>query len=199
MHLNGAATGVRIKVDDVFDAPRIIRDLGYTQKQYLYMNDWTRTQGHLYQDIQLVRMVMYIVLALVIAVACFNIVSTLVMAVRDKVSEIAILMTMGLQRLAIMLIFIVQGALNGLLGCTIGGAVGVAVALNLTAIADGIERLFGVTLLSGDIYFIDFLPSQLHIEDVVIVVTMAFIMSLIATIYPAFKASKTLPARALAG
>lgn len=199
LHLNGAATGVRIKVDDVFDAPRIIRDLGYTQKQYLYMNDWTRTQGHLYQDIQLVRMVMYIVLALVIAVACFNIVSTLVMAVRDKVSEIAILMTMGLQRLAIMLIFIVQGALNGLLGCTIGGAVGVAVALNLTAIADGIERLFGVTLLSGDIYFIDFLPSQLHIEDVVIVVTMAFIMSLIATIYPAFKASKTLPARALAG
>ena len=112
----GSATGLRITVNNVFSAPRITRDLGYAQSQYLHLNNWTRSQGHLYQDIQLVRMVMYLVLALVIAVACFNIVSTLVMAVRDKSAEIAILMTMGLKRGAVMAIFIMQGGLNGLLG-----------------------------------------------------------------------------------
>ncbi|MCL1097546.1 lipoprotein-releasing ABC transporter permease subunit LolE [Shewanella gelidii] len=192
-------SGVRIKVDNVFDAPRLIRELGYSQQQYMYISDWTRTQGHLYQDIQLVRMIMYIVLALVIAVACFNIVSTLVMAVRDKESEIAILMTMGMKRASIMMIFMVQGAFNGLLGCGLGGLIGTLVAANLSAIAKGIESIFGVQLLSGDIYFIDFLPSQLQLTDVVAVIGLAFVMSLIATIYPAWKASHTAPARALAG
>ncbi|NMH63593.1 lipoprotein-releasing ABC transporter permease subunit LolE [Shewanella salipaludis] len=192
-------SGVRIKVDKVFDAPGLIRELGYSQDQYLYISDWTRTQGHLYQDIQLVRTVMYLVLALVIAVACFNIVSTLVMAVRDKASEIAILMTMGLDRTAIMTIFMVQGALNGLLGCAFGGLIGVALALNLSSFASGLERLFGMTFLSADVYFIDFLPSQLQWPDAALVITMAFVMSLLATLYPAFKASQIAPATALAG
>jgi len=192
-------SGVRIKTQQVFDAPRLIRELGYSQEQYLYLNDWTRTQGNLYQDIQLVRVVMYLVLALVIAVACFNIVSTLVMAVRDKQSEIAILLTMGMKRISIMNIFIVQGALNGLLGCIIGGGLGAIIAENLSAIAKTIEDVLGIQLLSADVYFIDFLPSQLHLFDVVLVVLLAFIMSLIATLYPAWKASQTLPARALAG
>lgn len=150
--LGDGVSGIRIKVDDVFAAPQLIRTLGYSQSQYMYLSDWTRTQGHLYQDIQLVRAVMYLVLALVIAVACFNIVSTLVMAVRDKQSEIAILLTMGMAKATIMGIFVVQGALNGLLGCLIGAGLGITLALNLSAIASGIEQLFGVQLLSADVY-----------------------------------------------
>ncbi|PKG58084.1 lipoprotein-releasing system transmembrane subunit LolE [Shewanella sp. Choline-02u-19] len=199
LKLEQGVSGVRIKVKNVFDAPMLIRDLGYSQKQYVYISDWTRTQGHLYQDIQLVRMVMYLVLALVIAVACFNIVSTLVMAVRDKQSEIAILLTMGMKKTSVMLIFIVQGALNGILGCIIGSIVGVTIALNLSDIAKGIESVLGIQLLSADVYFIDFLPSQLVVNDVITVVSLAFVMSLIATLYPAWKASQTPPASALAG
>ena len=139
LKLGQGVSGVRIKADNVFQAPMLIRDLGFSQQQYVYITDWTRTQGHLYQDIQLVKMVMYLVLALVIAVACFNIVSTLVMAVRDKQSEIAILLTMGMKKSAVMLIFIVQGALNGVLGCLLGSILGVTVALNLSQIAAAME------------------------------------------------------------
>ncbi|QIR14737.1 lipoprotein-releasing ABC transporter permease subunit LolE [Shewanella aestuarii] len=199
LDLGTGVSGLRIQVDNVFSAPQIIRDLGYAQSEYLYLNDWTRSQGHLYQDIQLVRMVMYLVLALVIAVACFNIVSTLVMAVRDKASEIAILMTMGLKRSAVMAIFVMQGGLNGLLGCSLGGIIGVVVAVNLSAIAKGVESIFGVHFLDSDIYFIDFLPSQLQQNDVIFVVSLGLVMSLIATLYPAWKATKIAPAAALAG
>ncbi len=192
-------SGIRIKVDQVFEAPRLIRELGYSQDQHLYLSDWTRTQGNLYKDIQLVRAVMYLVLALVIAVACFNIVSTLVMAVRDKQSEIAILLTMGMKRASIMMIFIVQGALNGVLGCVLGGVFGVIIANNLSQIAKGIENILGIKFLSADVYFIDFLPSQLNLSDVFTVLVIAFVMSLLATIYPAWKASNTQPAMALAG
>ncbi|MCA1896818.1 lipoprotein-releasing ABC transporter permease subunit LolE [Shewanella putrefaciens] len=199
LNLQNGVTGVRISVDQVFDAPAKVRELGYAQKQSVYISDWTRTQGHLYQDIQLVRTVMYLVLVLVIGVACFNIVSTLVMAVRDKASEIAILMTMGLSRLSIMGIFMVQGALNGLLGCGLGGIIGISVALNLSEIASAIEQLLGIELLSADVYFVDFLPSELHTSDAILVIAMAFVMSLIATLYPAWKASQIGPAQALAG
>ncbi|AZQ10040.1 lipoprotein-releasing ABC transporter permease subunit LolE [Shewanella khirikhana] len=199
LQMGDEVSGVRIAVDDVFAAPRLIRELGYTQTQYLYMSDWTRTQGHLYQDIQLVRTLMYLVLALVIAVACFNIVSTLVMAVRDKSSEIAILMTMGLKRSAIVQVFMVHGAISGFLGTLIGTLTGVLVALNLSAMASAIEQALGIRFLSADVYFIDFLPSELHLQDVVLVSIMAFVMSLIATLYPAYKASLTEPAPALAG
>ncbi|MBR9727018.1 lipoprotein-releasing ABC transporter permease subunit LolE [Shewanella intestini] len=199
MKFDGKASGIRIKVDNVFDAPQVIRQLGYAQNEYVYMNDWTRSQGHLYQDIQMVRMIMYLVLALVIAVACFNIVSTLVMAVRDKASEVAILMTMGLTRAAVMGIFILQGALNGITGCTLGGVIGGLIAQNLSSIAKGFEHVFGVKLLASDIYFIDFLPSELNPRDVVLAVAMGLVMSLVATVYPAWKATKIAPAAALAG
>ncbi|ABM24692.1 lipoprotein-releasing ABC transporter permease subunit LolE [Shewanella sp. W3-18-1] len=199
LNMQNGVTGVRISVEQVFDAPAKVRELGYAQKQSVYISDWTRTQGHLYQDIQLVRTVMYLVLVLVIGVACFNIVSTLVMAVRDKASEIAILMTMGLSRLSIMGIFMVQGALNGLLGCGLGGIIGISVALNLSEIASTIEQLLGIELLSADVYFVDFLPSELHTSDAILVIAMAFVMSLIATLYPAWKASQIGPAQALAG
>jgi lipoprotein-releasing system permease protein len=196
--LGDAVTAVRIKVARVFEAPKLIRELGYQQQQMLYISDWTRTQGHLYQDIQMVRTVMYLVLALVIAVACFNIVSTLVMAVRDKAAEIAILMTMGFGRRAMMAVFVVQGALNGIVGCVLGTVCGVLLAQNLSAIAAFIEQLTGHKFLSADVYFIDFLPSRLEPSDVLLVLVMALMMSLLATLYPAYRASRIVPAQALA-
>lgn len=192
-------SGVRIKVDNVFQASSLIQELGYKQNQYLYMSDWTRTQGHLYQDIQMVRAVMYLVLVLVIIVACFNIVSTLIMAVRDKAAEIAIFMSIGLKPLSVMSIFMIQGTLNGVLGTLIGGVSGLVIADNLTSIGQGIERLFGIKLLAADIYFIDFLPSKIVPSDVLVVVLISLVLSIVATLYPAYKASKIQPARVLMG
>ncbi len=199
LNTGDGVTGIRLKVDDVFAARYLVRELGYSLEQYVYMTDWTRTQGHIYQDIQLVRMVMYLALALVIAVACFNVVSTLVMSVRDKQSEIAILMTMGIRRSALMQSFIVQGMLNGVVGCGFGAVTGVLVAENLSDIAKGIENLFNFKIISGDVYFVDFLPSQLNWSDVYISLIIALFLSLVSTIYPAWKATKIEPSAALSG
>lgn len=193
----GEIQGIRLKVNDVFAAPKIIKDVAYKFDHYVYIKDWTRTQGHLFNDIQLVRMVMFIVLVLVIAVASFNIVSTLIMAVNNKKSDIAILKTMGASARLIMLTFIYQGLVNGLLGSVIGGFLGVILALNLADIVMFIERLFTLTLLSADVYFIDHIPSHLNMSDVYITVVTALIMSLLATIYPAWQATKIEPARVL--
>jgi lipoprotein-releasing system permease protein len=189
--------GIRLKFDDVFEAPNIIRDIAAKFDHYVYIKDWTRTQGHLFNDIQLVRMVMFIVLVLVIGVASFNIVSTLIMAVNNKRSDIAILKTMGASSKLIMLTFIYQGLVNGLLGSIIGGFLGVVLALNLAEIVVFIERLFTLKLLSADVYFIDHIPSHLNMPDVYITVITALIMSLLATIYPAWRATKIEPAQVL--
>lgn len=199
LNLGDAVNTVRIKVARVFEAPSLIRLLGHQQQRMMYVSDWTRSQGHLYQDIQMVRTLMYLVLALVIAVACFNIVSTLVMAVRDKAAEIAILMTMGLKRRSVMLVFIVQGALNGVVGAIIGGVAGVLLADNLSFLASKLEQLLGHRFLSADVYFIDFLPSRIEAHDIVLVIATALVMSLFATVYPAYRASRIAPAEALAG
>jgi lipoprotein-releasing system permease protein len=191
--------GIRIKVADVFHAPRIVREVAYDLDPYVYasVSDWTRTQGHLFNDIQLVRMIMYIVLVIVIAVASFNIVSTLIMAVNDKKGDIAILKTMGASSPMIMITFMIQGLLNGVLGSVVGGFSGVYIAKNLTAIVSHIETFFNTKFLSADVYFIDFLPSYLDQNDVVITVTTALVMSLFATIYPAWQATKIEPAQVL--
>jgi lipoprotein-releasing system permease protein len=193
----GETQGIRLKFDNVFAAPNIIRDIAAKFDHYVYIKDWTRTQGHLFNDIQLVRMVMFIVLVLVIAVASFNIVSTLIMAVNNKRGDIAILKTMGASSKLIMLTFIYQGLVNGLLGSLIGGFFGVVLALNLAEIVVFIERLFTLRLLSADVYFIDHIPSHLHMPDVYITVITALIMSLLATIYPAWRATKIEPAQVL--
>jgi lipoprotein-releasing system permease protein len=193
----GETQGIRLKFDDVFEAPNIIRSIATKFDHYVYIKDWTRTQGHLFNDIQLVRMVMFIVLVLVIGVASFNIVSTLIMAVNNKKGDIAILKTMGASSKLIMLTFIYQGLVNGLLGSIIGGLLGVVLALNLAEIVIFIERLFTLRLLSADVYFIDHIPSHLHMPDVYITVITALIMSLVATIYPAWQATKIEPAQVL--
>ncbi len=188
---------IRLKVTDVFSAPKIARKVGYNFNHYVYINNWTRSQGHLFNDIQLVRMVMFIVLVLVIAVASFNIVSTLIMAVNEKQGDIAILKTMGASSKTIMLAFIAQGLVNGVVGSLFGALCGVYLALNLTDIITSLEQLMGVTFLSGDVYFINYLPSELHLSDVYSTVITALIMSLLATIYPAWRATKIEPAQVL--
>jgi len=142
-------------------------------------------------------LVLFIVLVLVIAVASFNIVSTLIMAVNDKKGDIAILKTMGASRKLIMLTFIYQGLVNGLLGSIIGGVLGVFLALNLADIVAFVESLFALKLLSADVYFIDHIPSLLNMSDVYVTVITALVMSLLATIYPAWRATKIEPAQVL--
>tara|TARA_B100000809_G_scaffold175835_1_gene173200 strand:- start:2222 stop:3505 length:1284 start_codon:yes stop_codon:yes gene_type:complete len=188
---------IRLKVTDVFSAPKVARQVLSHFDHYVYPNNWTRSQGHLFNDIQLVRMVMFIVLVLVIAVASFNIVSTLIMAVNEKQGDIAILKTMGASSKTIMLTFIVQGLVNGVVGSLLGAMCGVYLALNLTSIISTVEQFMGITFLSGDVYFINYLPSVLHASDVYATFTTALIMSLLATIYPAWRATKIEPAQVL--
>jgi lipoprotein-releasing system permease protein len=189
--------GIRLKVKNPFNAPKIVRQVASTFNYYVYIYDWTYTQGHLYNDIQLVRMVMFIVLALVIAVASFNIVSTLVMTVNEKKGDIAILITMGAKASTIMRSFMIQGLFNGVFGCFIGAVLGVLVAKNLTAISHVLEKLFHKQFLSGDIYFINFIPSKLEYHDVIVTVIIALVLSLLATLYPAWQATKIEPAEVL--
>ncbi|MCJ8321814.1 MAG: lipoprotein-releasing ABC transporter permease subunit LolE [Colwellia sp.] len=193
----GETQGFRLKIADVFQAPVVARQVGNKMDSYVYIYNWTGTQGHIYNDIQLVRMMMFIVLVLVIAVASFNIVSTLIMAVNDKKGDIAILITMGAKSSVIMTAFIIQGLINGFLGCAIGGSLGVYLALNLTGFVSAIESLLGLNFLSADVYFIDYIPTQVNSSDVYITVVTALIMSLIATIYPAWRATKVEPAQVL--
>ena len=189
--------GIRLKVDDVFSAPQIVRDVAYDFDFYVYMLDWTRSHGHLFNDIQLVRLVMFIVLVLVIAVASFNIVSTLIMAVNEKKSDIAILKTMGAKSSTIMTSFMFQGLMNGIVGCALGASLGILISLNLTDIIRVIEAALSVEFLTSDVYFIDFLPTLLRQQDVINTVITALVMSLLATIYPAWRATKVEPAQVL--
>ncbi|SHI14336.1 lipoprotein-releasing ABC transporter permease subunit LolE [Ferrimonas marina] len=195
--LTAGASGVRIKVTDLFEAQQLVHNIGYRQAQYLLLSNWTRTQGHLYSDIQLVRMLTYLVLVLVVAVASFNIICSLVMSVRDKQAEIAILRTMGMSRGGILASFMVQGAATGAFGCLLGAIIGSLLAWKLSDLMAWIESALGINFLSGDVYFIDFLPSQLIWQDVVSVSLLAFVVTLIATWYPAWQASRLHPAQAL--
>lgn len=189
--------GLAFRIEDIFAAPEMARTLGPLLGDYVYMRNWFGTQGHVYQDIQMVRAILYLVLALVIAVACFNIVATLVMAVREKESDIAILLTMGMEPSALIKTFMLLGWLNGVVG-TLGGAiVGVLLALFIEPIFALVTTLLGKSLLDPSIYFIDFLPSLLVWQDVIITVVLALSLSLVSTLYPAFRASRVDPARVL--
>lgn len=193
----GTVQGIAFRLDDIFTAPVMARTLGAALGDYVYMRDWFGSQGHVYQDIQMVRAILYLVLALVIAVACFNIVATLVMAVREKESDIAILLTMGMQPGALVKTFMLLGWLNGLVG-TLGGAViGVLLAYFIEPIFAFLTTLLGKSLLDPSIYFIDFIPSLLQWQDVVVTVALALGLSLLSTLYPAFRASRVAPAQVL--
>ncbi|KAA5970719.1 lipoprotein-releasing ABC transporter permease subunit LolE [Pantoea sp. M_9] len=197
--LGDSVSGIALKMSDPFQAQKLVRTAGEVTHAYVYIKSWIGTYGYMYRDIQMIRAIMYLAMVLVIGVACFNIVSTLVMAVKDKSADIAVLRTLGAKDGLIRAIFIWYGLLAGLLGSVSGVITGVLVALNLTPVMRGIEHLTGHTLLAGDIYFIDFLPSELHWLDVVIVLATAIVLSLIASWYPARRASRLDPARVLSG
>ena len=190
-------TGVELKVDDPFKVQEMDYSMLNDYPQLLYIQNWVAKFGYMYRDIQLIRTVMYIAMVLVIGVACFNIVSILIMAVKDKQGDIAIMRTLGANNGFIKQIFIWYGLLAGMKGCLIGIVLGVVLALNLTPIIQGIETLLGKKLLSDGIYFVDFLPSELHWFDVVLVLVAALVLSLLASLYPASRAAKLQPAQVL--
>lgn len=196
-NLGAAVTGVSIKVRNVLAATNVVREVGTTLNEYVYLRSWQQKFGFLYRDIQMVRSIMYLVMVLVIGVASFNIVSTLMMAVKDRAAEIAILRTMGASDGLVKRIFVWQGVFSGVLGGVVGSVLGVLVALNLTPMVKALESLIGHQFLSGDIYFVDFLPSQVIAGDVFLVSGTAIALSLLATWYPASRASKLNPASVL--
>lgn len=199
LDMGDSVTGIAIKVNDVFNANKLVRDAGEVTNAYVYIKSWIGTYGYMYRDIQMIRAIMYLAMVLVIGVACFNIVSTLVMAVKDKSSDIAVLRTLGAKDGLIRAIFVWYGLLAGLVGSVSGVVVGVLASWQLTNIIAWIEKLIGHHFLSGDIYFIDFLPSELHAMDVVYVLITALVLSLVASWYPARRASRIDPARVLSG
>lgn len=197
MVLDDAVTGVSLKVEPVLEARRIVREVGQTLSAYVYMKDWTSEFGYLYRDIHLVRSIMYLVMVLVIGVACFNVVSTLIMSVKDRAADIAILRTMGAGDTLIRRIFIWYGLFAGALGSLIGSVLGVLLASNLTHLIQWVEQVVGHRFLSGDVYFINFLPSELRVSDVVVVSLTAMLLSLLAAWYPARRACQLQPAAVL--
>jgi lipoprotein-releasing system permease protein len=196
-------SGVRLKLDDLFDAPVVAASISdqlnsqLNQSGSYYVSDWTRQHANFFRAVQMEKRVMFIILTLIVAVAAFNIVSTLVMAVTDKRADIAIMRTFGASPSSIMKIFIVQGALIGIIGTALGALFGILIALNIDTIIPFIEGLFNVQFLAKDVYYISDLPSDLIWSDVVTIVTVSFILSLLATLYPSFKASRINPAEAL--
>ncbi|MDQ0127135.1 lipoprotein-releasing system permease protein [Pseudomonas lini] len=190
--------GIRLKFDDLFQAPRtawnIAQQLG---EDHYYARDWTRTHGNLYQAIRMEKAMIGLLLLLIVAVAAFNIISTLVMVVNDKKGDIAILRTLGATPGSIMAIFMVQGTVIGVVGTLIGAVVGIFAALNVSAAIAALEGLIGHKFLNADVYFIDYLPSQVQSDDVLLVSAAALILSFLATLYPAWRAARTQPAEAL--
>jgi lipoprotein-releasing system permease protein len=195
--LGDAVSGLRLKLDDLFNAPEISRQLTKKLGYQYRISDWTRSHSNFFRAIKTEKRVMFIILLLIVAVAAFNIVSTLVMVVTDKRGDIAILRTQGLSPRSVMGIFIVLGAIIGVIGTILGTIGGVLLALNVETIVPAIEKLFGVQFLAADVYYISDLPSKLVWLDVYRIASIAFLLSLLATIYPAWQASKVNPAEVL--
>ena len=189
-------TGLRVKVDDMQRAPEIVK-LAQVVPQALWVSDWSRSNRNWFAAVQTEKKMMFIILTLIIAVAAFNLVSTLVMTVTDKQADIAILRTMGASAGLVQRIFLVQGLAIGLLGSLSGVVFGLLIALNIDVIVPFIEALFRVQFLPRDIYFISQLPSDVRFDDVLTVGVMAFVLSILATIYPSRRAAQVKPAEAL--
>jgi lipoprotein-releasing system permease protein len=173
------------------------RDVAESLGGLFRVSDWTQQHANLFRAIQMEKVVMFIILSLIVAVAAFNIVSTLVMLVTDKQSDIAILRTLGLKPSAVMLVFIVQGVVIGAVGVMLGVIGGVSLALNIDVVVPFIERVTGTQFLAADVYYINELPSELRVEDVLRISGLAFLLTLLATLFPAWRASRTRPAEAL--
>lgn len=193
----GGVSGLRLKFEDMNDAPRITQEIMTHLPPSFIAVDWTHKHANFFSALEMEKSVMFIILLLIVAVAAFNIISTLIMVVTDKQADIAILRTLGMTPKEIMGIFIVQGSVIGLIGTLIGVILGVLLALNLDSIVLFIEKTFDIIVMPKDVYYINHFPSDLHVDEVIKIALVAFSLTLIATIYPAWRASQTRPAEAL--
>lgn len=189
--------GIRLQFDDLFTAPAQVREIAATLPGYMRTSDWTRTHGNLFAAIQLEKRMVGLLLFLIVLVAAFNIVSTLVMVVTDKTADIAILRTMGATPGMIMRIFMVQGSVIGVVGTLLGTGLGVTLALTISDLVAWVERTFGIQFLNAEVYFISYFPSELRVDDLLMIVSAALAISFVSTLYPSWRASRTQPAEAL--
>ena len=197
LRMQNNVSGVRIKLDDIFKARFVSQELRQKLGPQYLVQDWTDLHANFFRAVQIEKRMMAIILILIIAIAAFNIVSTMVMAVTEKQSDIAIMRTFGASPASIMKIFITQGTIIGLFGTTLGVVLGVTLSMNIETVVPAIEHLFGIHFLSPDVYLISELPSEVLPSDVTFVAAAAFISTLLATIYPAFRAARVQPAEAL--
>ena len=195
--MDDKVSGVRLKIKDLFIAPRVSRELAATLPGDFHVRDWTQQNANFFRAVQMEKTVMFVIMFFIVAVAAFNIVSTLVMVVTDKQADIAILRTLGASPGSIMKIFIVQGPVIGVIGTLIGVGGGILLASNIDVVVPFIERLFGMHFLAKDVYYISELPSDVQMSDVLAIGTVSFLLSLLATLYPSWRASKINPAEAL--
>lgn len=187
--------GLRLKVADLYQAPQIAQKLAQTLG--MQAEDWTHTQGGLFSAMKMEKTMIGLLLGLIVAVAAFNIVATLIMVVTDKRTDIAILRTLGATPAQIMMIFMVQGSLIGLIGASLGALLGVLGALNISTWVAALEHLLGQRVLSSDLYAVSSLPAQLQWSDVLLITSLSFLLSFLATLYPAWRAAQTQPAESL--
>lgn len=195
--MGDSVSGIRLKLDDLFAAPEVSYDLdGYLQGAY-WATDWTRQHANFFRAVHMEKRMMFLILLIIIVVAAFNILSALVMVVTDKQSDIAILRTLGASPRSIMIIFMVQGTIIGIAGTLLGLVGGVSLALNVAPVVSFIEQIFHTQFMPPDVYYISDFPSELHWDDVAQVCSITFLISVCATLYPAWNASRTQPAEAL--
>lgn len=192
-----AVSGVRLSVTEIYAAPEIVREVALAHGELVLVSDWTRRHVNFFRSIQITKSILFVILLMVIAVAAFNIVSTLVMVVKDKQSDIAILRTIGARPSSILRIFVTQGSIVGVAGTLAGVLLGILLALNLESIVGFFESTLGIKFLAADVYFISDLPSELRFGDVSRIALMALVLALLSTLYPAWVAARTAPAEAL--
>jgi len=195
--LNDAVTGVRAKLKDLFRSPQVRHELQTGGLDNYWVRDWSSYHANWFRAVKIEKRMIFLLLLLIIAVAAFNIVSTLVMLVTDKQSDIAILRTLGASPRSVLAIFMVQGTLIGVIGTLLGIAGGVSLSLNLDTVVPWLERTFGFHVLDPGVYYISELPSDLHWDNVWLISVVALVLSVVATLYPAWRASRTQPAEAL--
>jgi len=206
VHLDDAArlfrtgsevTGIRLAVRDPLQAPAVSREVALALGGGMWVEDWTQRHANFFRSIELTKRMMFFILLLVVAVAAFNIVSTLVMAVKDKQPDIAILRTLGARPGSVLAVFATQGTVIGLLGTLSGVALGVLLSLNLERLVHGLERLVGTRFLDASVYLMSDLPAHVEAGDVTLIAVTAFVLCCLSTLYPAWRAARTQPARAL--
>ncbi len=190
-------TGLRIKTDNILTAPTVSRNVVAQLPGYFWVTDWTQRHANFFRALKMEKTVMFFILTLIIAVAAFNIISTMVMTVTDKQADIAVLRTIGISPKSILAIFMIQGTLIGVVGILFGVISGIWLATNVEAIIPAIENMLGMKFLSPDVYYISDLPSDMHWSDVITISIVSFIFCILATIYPALRAAHTQPAEAL--